>query len=135
MADFGQAGKRTVRDFVGAVKVRVSNGEYLFFRLTVQGNVPIFTFACQDKPRLSEHEFPGHPKKVYEWAWSKNGSESDRESDVYGVTMSFFTAIKYTLVVEHRESDDSVIDTLKDIDYESTFHADNFTETLRVLTA
>jgi hypothetical protein len=135
MADFGVAGKRTVREFNGAVKVRVSEGEYLSFRLTVQGASPIFTFACQDKPRLSEHEFPGHPKKVYEWTWSKNADESDRTSDVYGVTMSFFTAIRYTLVVEHRNSDDSLIDLLKDIDYESNHGADNFTETLRVLTA
>jgi hypothetical protein len=135
MSDFGVAGKRTVREFDGAVKVHVSKGQHLFFRLTVQGAEPIFSFVCQDKARLSEHQFPGHPKKVYEWNWSKEGDESDRESDVYGVTMSFFTAIRYTLVVEHREDDGTLIDLLKDIDYESNHPADNFTETLRILTA
>jgi hypothetical protein len=135
MPSFGVAGKRTVREFDGAVKVHVSKGQYLFFRLTSQGAEPIFSFVCQDKARMSEHQFPGHPKKVYEWTWSKGVNESDRVNDVYGVTMSFFTAIRYTLVVEHREADDTVIDVLKDIDYESNHPADNFTETLRILTA
>lgn len=135
MPDFGVAGKRTVREFDGAVKVRVSQGQHLFFRLTAQGAEPIFSFLCQDKRRLSAPEVPGHPKKVYEWTWSKNGNESDRTSDVYGVTMSFFTATRYTLLVEHRDSDGTLIDLLKDIDYESNHPTDNFTETLRILTA
>jgi hypothetical protein len=37
--------------------------------------------------------------------------------------------------VEHREDDGTLIDLLKDIDYESNHPADNFTETLRILTA
>lgn len=135
MPDFGVAGKLTIREFDGAVKVRVSQGEYLFFRLTVKGAEPIFTFACQHKARVSEHEFPGHPKKVYEWTWSKNGDESDLKNDVYAITMSFITAIRYTLVVEHRNADDTLIDLLKDIDYESTNPTDNYTETLRILRA
>lgn len=135
MPDFGVAGKLTIREFDGAVKVRVSQGEYLFFRLTVQGTMPIFTFACQHKARISEHEFPDHPKKVYEWVWSKNGDESDLKNDVYAITMSFIAATKYTLLVEHRNADDTLIDLLKDIDYESTNPTDNFTETLRILRA
>jgi hypothetical protein len=135
MPDFGVAGKLTVREFDGAVKVRISSGEYLFFRLTVQGAVPLFTFACKHKARLSEHEFPGHPKKVYEWTWSKGADESDVSDDMYGVAMSFLTAIRYTLIVEHRDAQDNLINLLKDIDYESNHPADNFTETLRVFTA
>ena len=135
MADFGVAGKLTIREFDAAVKVRVSQGEYLFFRLTVKGAEPIFTFACKHKARLSEHQFAGHPKKVYEWTWSKGQNESDLPMDMYAVGMSFITAIRYTLLVEHRDQNDGLIDLLKDIDYESTHSADNFTETLRVLTA
>jgi len=135
MPDFGVAGKLTVREFDGAVKVRISSGEYLFFRLTVQGAVPLFTFACKHQPRLSEHQFPGHPKKVYEWTWSKGTDESDAQDDMYGVAMSFLTAIRYTLVCEHRDAKDNLINLLKDIDYESQHPADNFTETLSVFTA
>jgi hypothetical protein len=135
MPDFGVAGKLTIREFDGAVKVRVSQGEHLFFRLTVQGAVPIFTFACKHIPRLSEHEFSGHPKKVYEWTWSRGSDESDAGDDMYGVAMSFLTAIRYTLLVEHRDQGGNLINLLKDIDYESQHPTDNFTEVLRVFTA
>lgn len=135
MPDFGVAGKITVREFDGAVKVRVGQGEHLFFRLTVQGAEPIFTFACKHKARLSEHEFPGHPKKVYEWTWSRSADESDASDDMYGVAMTFLTAIRYTLLVEHRDAQGTLINLLKDIDYESQHPQDNFTETLRVFTA
>jgi len=135
MADFGVAGKLTIREYDGAVKVRVSQGEYLYFRLTVKGAEGIFTFACKHKARLSEHQFAGHPKQVYEWTWSKGQDESDLKMDMYALGMSFMTAIRYTLLVEHRDANDAMIDLLKDIDYESDHPTDNYTETLRVLTA
>lgn len=135
MADFGVAGKLTIREYTSSVKVRISQGQYLAFRLTVQGAEPIFTFACKHKARLSEHQFPGHPKQVYEWTWSKGVDESDAQNDMYAIGMAFITAIRYTLVVEHREADDTLVELLKDIDYESTNPADSFTETLRIITA
>lgn len=135
MPDFGVAGKLTIREYDGAVKVRVSQGEYLYFRLTVKGAEAIFTFACKHKARLSEHQFPGHPKQVYEWTWSKGQDESDQQMDMYALGMSFMTAVRYTLSVEHRDVNDAMIDLLKDIDYESNHPTDSYTETLRVLTA
>ena len=135
MPDFGIAGKLTIREYDSGIKVRVSSGEYLYFRLTAQGAEPIFTFACKHKARLSEHQFDGHPKKVYEWTWSKGADESDNPKDMYAVGMSFIAALRYTLLVEHRAQDDSLIDLVKDIDYESNQPADNYTETLRIHTA
>lgn len=134
MADFGQAGKRTVRVYKGAVIVRFSQGEFLSFRLTAKGAEPIFTFACMHRALLSEHEFEGHPQQVYEWTWGRNEpGQIDAEDDMYGVAMSFITAIKYTLLVEHRGKDGGIIKVLKDIDYESQAPQDNFTEILEVL--
>jgi hypothetical protein len=136
MADFGTGGTRTVRVRKGAVIVRFSQGEFLAFKLTVQGAEPIFTFACMHRALLSEHEFEGHPKQVYEWERGHDPStEIDAEDDMYAVAMSFITAIKYTLEVEHRAQDGSVIKVLKDIDYKSQSPVDNFTETLEVLAA
>jgi len=134
MADFGTAGTRTVRVHKGAVIVRFSQGEFLAFKLTVKGAEPIFTFACMHRALLSEHVFEGHPKQVYEWEWGHNpGTEIDAEDDMYGVAMSFITAIKYTLLVEHRAQDGAVIKVLKDIDYASQATGDNFTEILEML--
>lgn len=136
MANFGTAGTRTIRVRKGAVIVRFTQGEFLAFKLTVKGAEPIFTFACMHRALLSEHQFNGHPKQEYEWEWGHNPStEIDAEDDMYGVAMSFITAIKYTLFVEHRAQNGSVIKVLKDIDYESQAPVDNFTETLEVLAA
>jgi len=71
MADFGKSGKLTIRTHDVAALVSLTNKEYLYYKLTVQGAEPIFTFACMHGPRLSEHQFSGHPKKVYEWTWCR----------------------------------------------------------------
>jgi hypothetical protein len=134
MADFGKAGKRTIRTHDGAVLVQVSAGEYLAYKLTVEGAVPLFTFACKHISRKSQSDFPGHPKAIYEWTWSQNSNESDAPDDMYAVAMMFISAVKYTLLVEHRRQDNTVIKKLQDIDYESKEHADSFTELLRVFT-
>ncbi|HZI85250.1 MAG TPA: hypothetical protein VFD48_00340 [Pyrinomonadaceae bacterium] len=135
MSDFGVAGKLTIREFDAVVKVRVSNGEYLHFNLTVKGAEPIFSFVCKHRVRLSERDFDSHPKQVYAWTWSKGQNEADAADDTYGVIMSFIAAVRYTLRVEHRDRDDNLINLLKDIDYESQHAADSFTETIRVFTA
>ncbi len=142
MADFGKAGKLTFRTHDVAVVVSLTNKEYLYYKLTVEGAVPIFTFACIHTPRLSEHQFAGHPKKVYEWTWCRPtagagtpNEDSDAPDDMYVVAMSFITAIKYTLLVEHRDQNNNVIRRVKDIDYESQAPEDNYTETLRVFTS
>ncbi len=135
MADFGNAGKRTARQQLGSVQVNRTAGEYLSYKLTVEGATPIFSFACEHRSLRSEKDFPGHPMREYEWLWGKDDADSDADDDVYVVGMSFLTATKYTLRVEHRRDDDSVIKLLKDIDYESQDPNDNFKETLRVFSS
>jgi len=142
MADFGKAGKLTIRTDDVAAVVSLSGGEYLSYKLTVEGANPIFTFACKHNPRLSEHEFAGHPKQVYEWTWSRPtpgatgvpNEKSDAVDDLYVVAMAFIAAVKYTLVIEHRDRNNKVIRKLQDIDYESQDPEDNFTESLRIFT-
>jgi hypothetical protein len=140
MADFGNTGTITVRENTPAVEVNVTDGEYIFYQLTASGAVPIFVFACKHKSRLAASDFDGHPKAVYEWTWSHPGEnsedvpnvESDKSKDTYAVVMHFAAAIKYTLLVEHRDRDDNLIETLKDMDFESQAPEDLFSEGLRV---
>jgi hypothetical protein len=141
MPDFGNAGKLTVREHDVAALVKLSEGEYIHYQLTVEGAEPIFTFACTHSDRLSADDFDGHPKQVYEWTWGRSESlddlpnePTDSADDTYVVSMAFITAIKYTLVAEKRDANDDVMRTLKDIDYESQDPEDSFTETLRVFT-
>jgi hypothetical protein len=132
--DFGQTGKITIRTHeTGIDDIDLASGEHLFYRVTAQGGVPRFVWACEHKTRRQAQDFPGHPKQIYEWTWCRGGAhEQDGNDDVYGVEMRFTAATKYTLVVEHRDSDDGRIKTLKDIDYESQTPEDFFVETLRV---
>ncbi|MDT4952411.1 MAG: hypothetical protein QOJ02_549 [Acidobacteriota bacterium] len=131
--DFGKAGKVTIRKDKAGVEVDLAKGEYLFYRLRVEGAQPLFAWACEHRPRLKGKDFPGHPKQVYEWTWCHgNTQDKDGDDDVYSVGMMFTAAIKYTLLVEHRKSNDQLIETLKDNDYESQNPADSFTEPLRV---
>jgi len=134
MPDFGNAGTRTIRQNRLAVIVNIANGEYLFFRLTVQGAQPEFAFACEHRTLRSStvQDFPGHPQQVYEWTWGKDPLDSDNNDDMYGVRVKFTAAIKYTLLVVHRRKDDSVIKVLKDIDYASQDPSDQFQELLHV---
>lgn len=135
MADFGHAGVITVRERDNAVLVNVTAGEYLYFKVTVAGAEPIFTFACKHRKRFSAKDIPGHPKQVYEWTWGKSGADIDGPDDMHGVAMLFITAVQYTIYVEHRDATDAVVNLLKDLDFRSSDPADSFVETLRIFSA
>jgi hypothetical protein len=53
MADFGNTGTITVRASVPGVTVHVTDGEYLFYQLTVSGAFPIFVYECKHETRLA----------------------------------------------------------------------------------
>lgn len=131
--DFGQAGKITIRVENVGVEVSLDEGQYLFYRLTVKGALPLFAWSCEHVDRLVGGDFDGHPKKVYEWTWCRgNTGDSDSDDDVYSLSMRFTSATKYTLLVQLRGSDDEMIATVKDLDFESQAPQDSFTSTLRV---
>jgi len=140
MADFGNTGTITVHESVPGVTVNVTDGEYLFYQLTVSGALPIFVFACTHKTRLRSDQFDGHPKATYEWTLSRTAPIAqdapnvmvDDSEESYDVIMHFAAAIKYTLLVEHRDRNDSLIETLTNIDFESQAPEDKFPEGLRV---
>ncbi|HKS42805.1 MAG TPA: hypothetical protein VJX74_19490 [Blastocatellia bacterium] len=132
---FGTAGTRTVHKSSGIVIVDQTQGQFLTFKLSVKGAQAVFTFACKHRPLLSEINFPGHPLATYEWEWLKQLSDFDAHDDQYGVRMSFVPAIKYTLVVDHCDATGTVIERLKQIDYESADSQDKFEEPLRVFTS
>lgn len=131
MADFGKAGKVTVRTDRVSTSVNLTGGEFLSYKVSVQGPVPDFTFSCSHRSRFSASELPGHPKDVYEWDWKQD--DKDGDDDEYGLLMSFTGATKYTLVVQVRSSSGAVRKTVKDVDYESSEPKDSFLASLLVL--
>ena len=133
MADFGKTGKLTIRKNALAVEVDVNAGEHLAYKLTVKGAGPIFNWACKHKLRRNQSSFPGHPKQVYEWTWCRqNPGDADAADDVYTLELRFSSAVKYTLVVELRNSNDQAIKTVEDLDFESQTPEDFFADPLRI---
>lgn len=131
--DFGSAGKATIRISKIGVGVDLDAGQYLFYRLTVQGAEPIFDWACEHITRLTSRDLDNHPTNVYEWTWGRDApGRPDDDDDVYGVEMRFTATTKYTLFVELRDANDTPIRTLKDLDLASQAPEDFFVSTLRI---
>lgn len=141
MPDFGNAGQITQRVDHASTVVNRSNGEYLFYKVTVSGAKPKFTYVFEQQT-LSQNQFDGDPKEIYEWTWCRSANLSPDSPNVTGnsandtqeVQMHFLTAIKYTLLIEQRHPDDSLVKVLKDVDYASQDPSDTFFATLQVLT-
>jgi hypothetical protein len=129
MADFGNAGKLTIRTDKGAVMVRA--GQKIQYFLNVQGDIPVFSFACSHRVRLSEKNFPG-PQAKYAWAW-EYPVDADSPDDGYVVEMSFFTALKYTLRAELQTANGNLLDVIKDLDAESDDSNDRFPSSIEVI--
>ena len=130
MGSFGNAGTRTVRTNKGAVEVSRQE-EYLRYRLTVEGARPIFSLSCEDKTHWDQDSFENHPAAVYEKKWECG--ESDKNDDTYVISLAFAAATKYTLTVTRHDASGNELETLKDIDYESSDPEDDFREPLRVI--
>ncbi|HEV2177889.1 MAG TPA: hypothetical protein VGW33_11925 [Terriglobia bacterium] len=134
MADFGNAGKITIRRNAAATQIDQAANESLHYKLTALGAEPEFAFSCQHRQILSSKTWSS-PQMIYEWDLGKKPGDFDATDDVYVVAMSFARITKYTLQVEHRNQFGSVIEVLKDIDYESQDPNDSYNDSLRVFTA
>src|SRR5712675_2391649 len=134
MADFGSTGIVTVKTNNETASVKVSAGEFLAYKLTVEGAAAIFTFICARATQLSHQDFAGDPKQVYQWTWCRASANPpdvlnrcvDARDQSHQVAMQFAAAIKYTLLIEHRDQADNLIKTVKDIDYASQGPEDLF---------
>ena len=144
MADFGQGGTRTAKNFASDVIVNGTTGEHLAYTLTVKGGMPDFAFTCQHQdqvPITSADKFQGHPRQVYAWklwkALPANASPTDFVTDtvpkdIFGVGVFFAGATEYTLRIEQRDGNDSLIKVVQDINYRSQTPTDTVTEGLGV---
>ncbi len=109
--------RNPIVDNPGVVQIDRTTGEYLQFTLTAGGPIPIFSFSSSVKGTLFEApDFPGHPKKKYQWLHLKNPSDM-QAFEMLDVHMAFITNQKYRYKVEKMAKDDSVKATILDINY------------------
>jgi hypothetical protein len=102
-----------------SVVVRQKQGEYLHYKIVAQGANPQFAFGCAHRHILSAENFSGHPMETYQWVYLKSPADADAVDDVYATSVMFMAATKYSLTIEHRATDDSVVETVCDMTFES----------------
>lgn len=132
MADFGNAGKRTVHESEAACIVDGTAGESIVCTLDVRGAVPLFTFACTHDPALVSPEGP----PVSRYQWSKYDEPNSRQKgDMHVLTLRFSGgAVWYRFRMELFDINMVLLKTVKDVEYETADPADVAEEPIRLRT-
>jgi hypothetical protein len=101
--------------------VRVNQGQHLHYFITVSGQRGVFALSCRHKTHFDASQL-GPPKKNYDVVWPRSSAdeEAGQDGEDYTFTMSFVSALKYTLRVELHDSSHTVVDNglIVDADYE-----------------
>jgi hypothetical protein len=131
MAHFGIAGNLTIKTDQGVVRLELSKGEYLHYRLVAQGAHPIFTLTCEHFILWDQNSFAA-PLVIYERNWPQNVTEVHANEDIHTFMMSFVAADRYRLVIEHRDAAGQLLSVLKDIDCSSPEPSDSYIVSLEI---
>jgi hypothetical protein len=129
--------KCTVRKDTVVISLKRSDliiNTYLKYRLIVKGARGVFSIADdQNRVLMKDTDFPS-PQNEYICQWPKDQNDIPPENDlVYTLSVSFITAVKYTYIIEKCKPDGTCVETLKDIDYESTDSKDVYNASLRII--
>ncbi len=130
MADFGNAGKRTVRESEAAALIE--GGAVLRCTLDVRGAVGLFTFACTHDGALFSPSGP--PVSRYQWT-TYDEANSRVKGDMHVLTLWFSGgAVWYRFRMELVDMNMVLLKTLKDVEYETTDPGDVAEEPIRLRT-
>ena len=123
---FGHAGKRTVHHSAAAATVRVSDGQSVRWTVDVGGAVPSFKFVCEHRT-LYQPDDP--PRSHYHWSAIDFNAHAP---DVHVLDLRFTGATSYRYRAELLNAQGAVVETLKDIEYESRDSRDFYLEPIRL---
>ena len=116
----------------GVVPVATSAGEFLHFTLTAQGPTPIFSFVSSVRGTLWEAtDFPGHPKRKYEWEHLRNPSDI-QQMEVLTLGLAFFFNADYAYKVQAMDAHGTALRTVLEISYSGS-STDSHDESFRVI--
>jgi hypothetical protein len=131
ISKFGNGGTRTVRENKPAVVLGRAKDEYVSYQVQVSGAAAAFALSNTQRTIKQANTFPGHPLQTYEWTLREADLPDDDET--YVLSFAFPAAVQYTVIVKHHRSDNSVIETHKDLDLTTTDPTDEFRDPLRIL--
>ena len=132
MADFGNAGRRTVHESEAACIVDSAAGQGIACTLDVRGALPLFTFACtHDRALVSP---TGAPSSKYEWS-TYDQANSRASGDTHVLTLRFSGgAVWYRFRMDLVDANRVRLKALKDVEYESLDPTDVAEEPIRLRT-
>lgn len=132
MADFGNAGTRTVHQSEAAAIIDGTAGEAIVCTLEVRGAVGLFTFACTHHGALYSPE--GTPVSRYQWT-TYDEANSRVKGDMHVLTLRFSGgAVWYRFRMELFDANMVLLKTLKDVEYETIDAGDVAEEPIRLRT-
>jgi hypothetical protein len=126
VTSFGVAGKRTAR--IDRRAVVLDPTDLLVYTVIARGATPVFGFSCRHKAILSAESIPGHPREKYQW-----DVEPDSNDDVLVLLMSAIAVVKYSVQIDRISAAGALIETVRDVDYESQDPDDTAEDNLTVL--
>ncbi len=107
---------RTVTiDNPGTVNVKTGDGEFLHFKVTDGGPIPVFSFGAFNNRKQAD-QFPGHPKPSYEWDHMRDPSQI-RPLDQVLTEFSFLSNPNYHYKVDVCDRNGATLRTAMDIQY------------------
>lgn len=105
----------------GAVTLRATAplNEFLLYKVTVQGAQPKFSLVESGTKKVLMEAPP--VQQTYQRKWPKAGQDSFQAGDVrkHVLGMSFLKAVSYRFVVEHYDSEGTLIKVLTDVTWSS----------------
>ena len=112
-----------------STEIDLSKGQYLFFKITLEdGITPIFSVDCKHEINILNVKASDPVEPEYTFKWGKQQSDihdSDDNEDNYTLSMSFLHApVTYHYLVELRDQNNNVIDTVKDVSFAGDDPAD-----------
>jgi hypothetical protein len=125
--------KMVVRKETAATLVNATGGDFLKYRVVVEGPDPVFALVDSKTERvlMSNHD-AATGGNTWERQWPRP-ADSIAASSSHTMGLSFPDAIKYTYVVEHHRNN-AAVEVLIDIDYQSANFEPAFFQKLSVTT-
>lgn len=127
VTSFGNAGTRTAR--IDTPAVGAGSGDLIVYSVAVSGADAAFGFGCQHREVLSARDIDGgQPRAHYQWKYTP-----DDPNDMLVLLLSFAPAIKYTVRIERMSPAGALLESIRDVDYESQDPLDRATDSLTII--
>ncbi len=124
---------RTCKEKNLSTLLKLSQGEFILYELTVEGAHGVFALVDESDVMIFSHADWPTPQSNYQRNWPKNAGEVPQQGEVFHTMgLHFITAVKYDYRVSRRAKDGSLLELIKDCTFQSQDPRDDFFEPLHI---